>query len=132
MHKFQKRLAKLSGPNKNAMVIGTAFGQLQQILSVYHSIFLIQTDLPMIKAKNLIYKEDFDRLRDVNDVSILFVDLQYVADLEKLQVVWQKNLAKVCIEGNDRIAKELAQPLYNTGWGCTSLQGMFHVWEKIN
>lgn len=130
MNKLQKRLMKIPRVNSSALVLGSAFGQLEQILDIFDSVFVVVSDLPTIKAKNLIYKEDFDRLTSISDIGIILIDLTHIAQLPQIQSVWQKNLAKVCVQGNDRIDKHLAKPLYDTGWYCTSLQGMFHVWEK--
>lgn len=131
MNKFQKRLMKISRVDCSALVLGSAFGQLAQILDIFNSVFVVEAAVPAIKAKNLIYKEDFDRLASISDIGMILVDLTHVAQLAQIQSVWQKNLAKVCVEGDDRIDKQLAKPLYDTGWACTSLQGMFHVWEKF-
>jgi hypothetical protein len=44
---------------------------------------------------------------------------------------WQRNNSKVIIEGDEPIGREFSKPLYDTGWGCTSKQRVFHVWEKL-
>ena len=44
--------------------------------------------------------------------------------------VWQKHNALVFIEGELVIPREVSLPLYQSGWRCTSLQGIFHVWEQ--
>lgn len=130
MNKFKKRLMKIPRVNSSALVLGAAFGQLEQILDIFDSVFVIDHNVPAIKAKNLIHKEDFDRIASISDIGIILVDLSNLAQLAQIQPIWQKNLSKVCVEGNERIDKHLAKPLYDTGWACTSLQGMFHVWEK--
>lgn len=130
MNKFKKRLMKIPRVNSSALVLGAAFGQLEQILDIFDSVFVIDYNVPAIKAKNLIHKEDFDRIASISDIGIILVDLSNLAQLAQIQPIWQKNLSKVCVEGNERIDKHLAKPLYDTGWACTSLQGMFHVWEK--
>lgn len=131
MDKFEKRLRKISKFTDNSMVVGSAFGNIEKILSIYNTVFVIgQTDLEF-KAKNLVYKEDFNNLNHFTEINAIFFDLNKINFLEDFKEIWQRNNSKVVIEGNDCIEREFSKPLYDTGWGCTSLQGFFHVWEKI-
>jgi hypothetical protein len=43
--------------------------------------------------------------------------------------LWKKDNSIIFVEGGDRIDNTIAKPLYDSGWACTSLQGIFHVWE---
>jgi hypothetical protein len=131
MDKFEKRLRKVSKNTENALVIGTAFGSLEKILSIYRTVFVISEDCPTIKAKNLVYRENFDHLNLLSEINVIFFDLNTVAKLEIIKDFWQRHNSKIVIQGNDPIGREFSKPLYETGWGCTSLQGMFHIWEKM-
>jgi ribonucleotide monophosphatase NagD (HAD superfamily) len=130
MNKFQKRLSKLTKNKTSALVIGTAFGQISQILSMYSTVFVVNEDALDLKAKNLIYRETIDRLDYLVNVGIVFLDMKHIDKLENLQTFWKKNNSLVLIEGNDAISRDLSKPLYDSGWHCTSLQGWFHVWEQ--
>jgi len=130
MDKFEKRLRKISNGYNNALVIGNSFGHLEKILTIYSTVFVIDK-LPAIKAKNLVYRENFDHLDNVVQVSAVFFDLDELEHLSNLKDCWQRNNAVVIIEGNEPIGREFSKPLYDSGWGCTSLQGFFNVWEKI-
>lgn len=130
MTKFQKRLSKLTKNNTNALVIGTAFGQISEILSMYSTVFVVNENMLELKAKNIIYRQTIDRLSHLVNVGIVFLDIKHIDKLENLQPFWKKNNSLVLIEGNDAISRELSKPLYDSGWRCTSLQGIFHVWEQ--
>ena len=131
MSKFEKRLKKSTKDTNNALVVGSAFGYLENLLSMYQSVFVIDNTKPNIKAKNLIYREDFNHLNNIVDVGVIFFDLDKISLLENVKEFWKRNNSYVIIEGNDSITREFSKPLFDTNWGCTSLQGMFHVWEKI-
>jgi hypothetical protein len=131
MNKLQKRLRKLDKTQGNAVVIGCAFGYLENILEIYNTVFVIDENLPTVKAKNLVYKENFDNLNAITEVSAIFFDLNRLDRFETVKDFWQRNNSKVIIEGDDPIGREFSKPLYDTGWGCTSKQGLFHVWEKL-
>ena len=130
MTKFQKRLSKLTKNNTSALVIGSAFGQISEILSMYSTVFVVNENMLELKAKNLIYRQTIDRLSHLVNVGIVFLDIKHIDKLENLQPFWKKNNSLVLIEGNDAISRELSKPLYDSGWRCTSLQGIFHVWEQ--
>jgi hypothetical protein len=131
MNKFQKRLSKLDKNQVNAVVIGTAFGNLENILEIYATVFVIDENFPTVKAKNLVYKENFDNLNAITEVNAIFFDLNRLDQFEMVKEFWRRNNSKVIIEGEEPIGREFSKPLYDTGWGCTSQQGLFHVWEKL-
>ena len=131
MNKFQKRLSKLDKNQVNAVVIGTAFGNLENILEIYNTVFVIDDNFPTVKAKNLVYKENFDNLNAITEVSAIFFDLSRLDQFEMVKDFWQRNNSKVIIEGDEPISREFSKPLYDTGWGCTSKQGLFHICEKL-
>ena len=131
MAKFAKRLRKLSGYTENALVVGKAFGNLDQLLEIYTNVFVVDEDPPSAKARNLIYKENFNDLNVLTQVGVIFIDLDKIDQLEILEDFWQRHKSTIFVEGNDCILRHLSKPLFKTGWQCTSLQGIYHVWEKI-
>ena len=131
MAKFAKRLRKLSGYTENALVVGKAFGNLDQLLEIYINVFVIDDSPPAAKARNLIYKENFDDLNVLTQVGAIFIDLDKIDKLDTLEDFWQRHKSTIFVEGNDCILRHLSKPLFKTGWQCTSLQGIYHVWEKI-
>ena len=130
MNKFQKRLSKLSRKHTNALVIGKAFGYLTDVINIYANVFIINENADGLKAKNLIYRENIDRLSNITDIGAIFLDLNNLDKLELLMTVWQTHNSTIFVEGGLAISREFSQSLYNSGWRCTSLQGVFHVWEK--
>ena len=131
MAKFAKRLRKLSGYTENALVVGKAFGNLDQLLEIYTNVFVVDEDPPSAKARNLIYKENFNDLNVLTQVGAIFIDLDKIEKLEILEDFWQRHRSTIFVEGNDCILRHLSKPLFKTGWQCTSLQGIYHVWEQI-
>ena len=128
MNKFQKRLHKLSRNNVHALVLGSAFGILDQVLEIYDTVFVISSTQPAVKAKNLVYKETFVKLDHIQNIASIFIDLNELHNLDKIEALWKKDNSIIFVEGGDRIDNTIAKPLYDSGWACTSLQGIFHVW----
>ena len=131
MDKFEKRIQKLKKNLNHVLVIGAGFGKIKEILNICGTVFVIN-DRPLdIKSKKLIYRETFDSLAFVPDLSLIIVDLEKINHLNDAKEYWVKNKSLVVIEGNSPIEREFSKPLYDSGWRCYELQGFFHVWEKM-
>ena len=131
MAKFAKRLKKLSGYTENALVVGTAFGNLDQLLEIYINVFVIDDEPPSAKARNLIYKENFDNISSLVQIGGIFIDLSYIDKLESLEECWNRNSSTVFVEGDNYKDVRVSGIFYRTGWGCVSNQTTYHVWQKI-
>ena len=131
MSKFVKRLLKYTPRVENALVIGTAFGHLPEVLATYNTVFVISENHPGIKARNLVYRENFDHLNQFTEISVIFFDLNQIHLLNTLRDVWQRNQSVVVIEGDEPIGREFSKSLYNSSWGCRQKLGLFHTWEQI-
>jgi hypothetical protein len=129
MSKFQKRLSKLLNNCENAVVIGHGFGYLSEIIDMFKTVFVIEECMPAIKSKKLVYRENFDNLSQISEVSVIFFDLVAVHRLPEMYSVWHRNKAIVIIEGNDPIDRTLSTSLYAASYECTGLHGSFHTWE---
>lgn len=129
MSKFEKRLRKSSRDMENAVVVGTAFGQLEEILSIYKTVFVISPTPPILKSKNLIYRENFSNLEQLGNISAIFIDKNQIHHLAAVMVLGSKNKSPVLVEGNEPIGRELSGPLYSHGYRCIDLQGLYHVWK---
>jgi hypothetical protein len=131
MNKFQKRLRKLQKHTENALVVGQGFGHLNEILEIYKTVFVINETHPGIKARNLIYRDNFNDINHMVELTVIIFDLEKVEHLDKLTQLWIRSKSLVIIEGNDPIDRSKSKSLYNTIWQCIELCGLFHVWEKI-
>ena len=130
MSKFKKRISKLTrNPLQNALVIGEGFGHMENLLEIFQTVFVIDESFPKIRSKNLVFKENYDDLHLLIDISFIFFDISKINDINLLAPVFSRWKSIVVVEGNDQISRDYTQSLYNNGWKCTSQQGFFHVWE---
>ena len=129
MNKFQKRLSKLSKNCESAVVIGHGFGHLDKIIEIFKTVFVIDSVAPTIKSKNLVYRENFDNLSQITEVSMIFFDLDKVYHLNAVSPIWHRNKSMIVIEGNEPIDRTMSKPLYDSAYECTGLHGFFHIWE---
>ncbi len=130
MNKFQKRLIKSCRKIENALVVGTGIKNLETILETFKTVFIFSPNQVKVKAKNLIYRENFDHLTQLTEITAVIFDLDQVEHLEITSPVWTKWKSTIIIEGDDPIGRDLSRSLYKNDYECTSVQGSFHVWES--
>jgi hypothetical protein len=130
MSKFAKRLRKLIKNPTNAVVLGQGFGQLPEIIDLFKTVFLFSWKAPATKSKNLVFRENFDDIEPLTEISVIFIDLDQLHHLEKLKPLWTKCHPLILIEGNTPIDRELSGPLYKAHFKCVDLQGIYHVWKQ--
>jgi len=130
MAKFIKRLKKSIGTVENALVIGEAFGYLEQLPDHFNSVFTHnqRTDL---KYRNLIYIKSIEDIEISNSIHVVLLDLHYLSYIEKIKSILVRQKPYIAIEGNDVVERPNVEYLYQIGYRAIERQGMFHLWKKI-
>ena len=129
MSKFIKRLTKGVKNPQNCVVLGGGFGLLSEILEVYDTVFLFSFDTPQIKSRKIVYRENFNDLTPLCDVTAVFVDRNYVERIESVAPIWSKYKSTIYIEGNEVIDRTKSKTLYSHGWNAIEQQKQYHVWK---
>jgi hypothetical protein len=129
MSKVEKRLRKSLGPVQNALVIGDGFGLLEASLNVFKSVFVINENKPSIKFKNLIYREFFNDLLIITNISIVFIDRNRVNLIENIEPILYRERPLILIEGNDVIGRDVSGPLYKANYRAIDRQDLYHIWK---
>ncbi len=130
MTKFEKRLSKALGKCENALVIGNGFGYLEPLLAVCKTVFVISPQPPEIKARNLVYRESFNRVEHLADISVVFFDINQLRALEMTAPLWTRSYPSIIIEGSEPIGRDLSGILYKNHYHCTDTKENFHIWTK--
>lgn len=131
MAKLNKRLKKSNIDAINAVVIGTGFGRLGELLTSFKTIFYISEFPPIMKSRNLVYKNDFDEVGLLPNVTVIFFDRDQILKIPNMIPLMLYSWPSIVIEGNDVIEREYSKDLYKHGYRALEQHGMFHVWKKI-
>ena len=132
MTKLEKRLRKLEKNVDNALIIGSAFGNLEATLSTFNTVFVISTKPRILKAKNLVYKENFEGIEHLGGISMVLIDLDHLTSIEPMQPFFNKNFPLILVEGNDVISRKYSGIFYDRGWRAVEQSKIFHVWKKLH
>jgi len=130
MLKLEKKLKNFLPKFRNCLVIGTGFGYMNDFLALFGTVFLYNTTTT-IRAKNLVYKLNFNDLNTVTDIDFIFFDLDAVEHLNNTQQVWYKHRPLIIIEGREVIGRHLSLPLYKTNYRAIAQEKKFHVWKYL-
>jgi hypothetical protein len=130
MPKLEKNLKKYSPKFRNCLVVGTGFGYMDDFLSLFGTVFLYSTTIST-RAKNLVYKLNFNDLNTVTDIDFIFFDVTEVEHLNNTQQVWYKHRPLIIIEGREVIGRHLSLPLYKTNYRAVAQEKKFHVWKYL-
>ncbi len=101
MTKFSKRIKKINRKSRNLLVLGTAFGHLEELLDSFGTVFVVSDNLPIIKKRNLIYRENYDDIHVLTDVDIIIVDFDHGNFIPELTQVWRRTNPAIVVQGPD-------------------------------
>jgi hypothetical protein len=132
MTKFIKRLTKLSDQLDTVLVVGSGLGELQALTEVFNTVFIIAPTPPEIKSKNIVYRENFNELNQLEGINVIIIDLDHIYFLDKLLSLILRWRPYILIEGNRVIERKLSAPLYQHNYRATDQQGFYHVWTSLS
>lgn len=130
MTKLVKRLRKTIGDTTNVLVVGSGFGNLENLLEIANTVFVISKEPPKIKSKKLVYRRNFDDLSQLSDISSIFIDRDLISDIPKLAALWSRYKSKVIVEGPQVIDREFSKQLSIAHWQAVEQTETFHIWKK--
>ena len=129
MNKFRKKLSKVGKELENAVVVGTGFGYLEEIVDIFKTVFVISEEKPKERGRNLVYRETFGDLTQLANISIIFVDRNQLSHLGSIVPVWNRYKSLVIIEGREVIGRDKSLLLYQNGFEAIDQQKSYHVWK---
>lgn len=131
MSKLVKRIKKSLPEIRNAIVIGSGFGQLEQLLEIFNSVFVFMNTDTRLKKKNVIYRENLEGMHLLPEITVMFIDINQKESLDKFENIMVTLKPIFFIEGNEVIGREYSKKFYQTGYRAVEQLGLFHVWKKI-
>jgi hypothetical protein len=130
MNKFKKRLTKLNVPLKNAIVLGQGAGIILDIVNIFQTVFVFSETPQFVKARNIVYRTDLTNLHLLIDISVIFVDREYIGNLENFYTMCRSNKTTIFIEGTEPVGGGIADSLTSARYQVTHQLGSFHVWKR--
>lgn len=131
MNKFQKRLSKnMKNPPIDCLVIGNGVGQFTNLLDLFNTVFVYDTDMDT-KQRNLIPRKSIEDTFHLKNITAIFIDLNKLNVMDKLSPLYTSAWPDVFIEGNDVIPRSESKLLYQLGYNAIAQLGGYHQWRKV-
>ena len=129
MTKFSKRLRKISKKPRNALILGQGVGELDDILEVFSSAFIIGNFSEGIRRKNLIYIEKIEHINEISNFDMIFVGRDAIDSIKDLRAMYKKCQPLIFIEGDVNLPMDLIKLLMGDGYLVISTEKRYHIWK---
>lgn len=130
MTKFSKRIKKINRKARNLLVIGTAFGNLEELLDSFNTVFVVSDSPPIIKTRNLIYRENYDSIHMLTDVDIIMIDFDQSNFIPELTQVWRRTNPAIVVQGPDLISKDIQKILKSDHYNIVDIAKGYYLWKN--
>jgi len=129
MGKFSKRIKKISQHVRYGLVIGSGFGNLEDLLESTDTIFIVYPKEPLIKAKNLIYRENLETIHTLYDIDFVLIDADQTNLVRELIPLWKRNRCLLIIEGDPSNSSEQVKFLRKERFQVVDYTKKYHIWK---
>lgn len=130
MNKFTKRIVKSSKDQSVCLVIGTAFGNLDELTEIFQTVFLHTNDRASSpKKKNIVFLETIDNHIDIPLISAVFVDLDQLTKLAALRPMMTKYSPTIMIGSGEFIDKTWNKFLNDHRYQIVELFKEYQIWK---
>lgn len=134
MSKFYKRIKKTCGVKdlKNVLVLGSAFGNLDDLLETFTTVFVLLPFDSTRKQKNLVYRQGWTDIEAMVDIDAIFIERRSIKVIKHLYPIWHRWKPTLFIEGEEIIQKEDSHPLTLCKYRLMDTQKGLQVWKIQN
>lgn len=130
MNKFAKRISKSTKNQSICLVVGTAFGNLEELSDIFQTVFLHTDDRgTSFKKKNVVFLETIDNHTDIPLISTVFVDIEYINRLASLKHMMTKYSPTIMIGSGEFIDKMWNRFLVDHRYQIVELFKEYQIWK---
>jgi hypothetical protein len=130
MTKFSKRIRKVNRTARNLLVIGTAFGNLEELLDSFSTVFVVNTSPPTVKKRNLIYRENYANIHLLTDIDIILVDFDHSNHIPELTQIWRSSTPSIVVQGPELISIDIQKILKSDRYNIVDVGKGYYVWKN--
>ena len=130
MTKFSKRIRKIDRKARNLLVVGTAFGNLAELVDSFDTVFVVSSNPPIVKTRNLIYRENYDGIHLLTDIDIIIIDFDHGNFIPELTQVWRRTNPAIVVQGPDLISKDIQKMLKSDHYNIVEVVYGYYLWKN--
>lgn len=129
MGKFANRLRKTKKHAEHCLILGNAFGNIEEILLFFNTIFVVGRTNLKIRTKKIIYKEDLRETYGFPHIDFVFIDFDQLDRLSDVQDVLGKFRPLIYIGHSEFLDKKYGSFLGKLGFEIVEINKKYQVWQ---
>ena len=123
-----KRISKDSKNLNCCIVVGNAFGNLEDVSNTFNTVFILSNDMKDFKKKNIVYRNSFDNIHEIPYIDAVFFDADQLESIPKLETVLRKNRLIIYVGSKDLPSLYYFRFLESCKYEVTEIQKHYHKW----
>lgn len=129
MSKFTKKISKVHKELKDILVVGSAFGNIEDLLETCSTVFISHPKDENLRRKNLVYRESLDSIHLLHNIDFIIIDQDLINVIPTLERVWKKWSSALVIEGSTDTSMPYNKFLKLNRYQIVDIQKHYHVWK---
>jgi len=129
MSKFSKKISKVHKELKDILVVGSAFGNIEDLLETCSTVFISHPKDENLRRKNLVYRESLDSIHLLHNIDFIIIDQDLINVIPTLERVWKKWSSALVIEGSTDTSMLYNKFLKLNRYQIVDIQKHYHVWK---
>lgn len=130
MSKFSKRLKKLKKNYRNIVVIGSAFGNLVELLDEANAVFVVSSADNSLRFKNLIYRENIESVDAIPEVDFVFIDKEHINCVPLIITMLRSTFPYIFVEGDVYSSVDQHKFLKSHSYKIIDIHKSYHLWKN--
>jgi hypothetical protein len=123
-----KRISKDTKNLNCCIVVGNAFGNLEEVSNAFNTVFIMSTEMRDFKKRNIVYRSSFDNIVEIPYIDAVFFDADQLEHIPKLETVLKKCRVIIYIGSKDIPSLYYFRFLESCKYEVTEIQKHYHKW----
>ena len=115
---------------RNVLVVGTAFGNIEELLDAFSTVFVVNCSQPRIQKRNVVYRENFENIHLITDVDLIIIDIDQQHTIPDIIQVWRRTNPTIVIQGPELLTKEYQKLLKSDHYEIKEVSKGYYVWKN--
>jgi hypothetical protein len=129
MTKFIKKITKGVKNVDSCIVIGQAFGNLNELTEIFKTVFILSNGVDSFRKKNVIYRIDFNDVKTLPHISAAFIDEDQLDNITKLDEILRKNKVVIYIGTSEPIPGGHGKFFNKRNYVLVEILKTYQVWK---
>ena len=100
------------------------------VVDSFDTVFVVSSNPPIIKKRNLIYRENYNDIHTLTDVDIIIVDFDHSNFIPELTQVWRRTGPAIVVQGPDLISKDIQKILKSDHYNIVEVAKGYYLWKN--